>query len=35
LKAQIDFGASELKVFDEGKVIPLKTNAAGQYVVSV
>lgn len=33
LKAQIDFGASELKVFGEGKVIPLKTNAAGQYVV--
>eukprot|EP00435_Cladocopium_sp_Y103_P068720 s282_g32.t1 len=33
LKAQIDFGSSELRVFDEGHVIPLRTNAAGQYVV--
>eukprot|EP00435_Cladocopium_sp_Y103_P058196 s1061_g20.t1 len=33
LKAQIDFGSSELRVFDEQLVIPLRTNAAGQYVV--
>ena len=33
LNAQLDFGRSELRLFSEGLVIPLKTNAAGQFVV--
>eukprot|EP00434_Breviolum_minutum_P007463 symbB.v1.2.006585.t1/scaffold387.1/size215482/8 len=33
LKAHIDFGRDELRVFDQ--VLPLETNQAGQYVVSL
>ena len=33
LKAQVDFGRSELKIFDEELKVPLRTNAAGQFVV--
>ena len=33
LKAKIDFDRSELTVFEDGKTVPLKTNAAGQFVV--
>ena len=33
LKAQIDFGRSEMKIFEEELVVPLRTNSAGQFVV--
>ena len=32
LKAQIDFGRSEMKLFEEELVVPLRTNSAGQFV---
>ena len=33
LKAQIDFGRSEMKIFEEELVVPLRTNSAGQFAV--
>ena len=33
LQAKIDFDRSELKVFTDERVVPLKTNAAGQFIV--
>eukprot|EP00435_Cladocopium_sp_Y103_P038271 s475_g10.t1 len=33
LKAQIDLGRSEMKLFDEELVVPPRTSAAGQFVV--
>lgn len=35
LQAVIDFGKSELTLFDDRATVPLTTNAAGQYIINV
>ena len=35
LRAIVDFGENQMKIFEDQAVVPLHTNAAGQYVISV